>query len=111
MLRSHVDVVSRREVAGWAQDDAQPDTPVSLLILDNDELVGRVLANRHRPDLEAAGIGSGRHAFRYEFTSPLSAGERHVIRVCRERDGANLHRSPVILEVQSYFDESAEQAL
>ena len=57
MTRAFVDLVDRHQVAGWAPDDSQPDAPLRLLILDNDVLVARVLANRHRADLEAAGIG------------------------------------------------------
>jgi len=56
MLRSFLDEVGRNRITGWAQDEAQPDAPLSLLILVNEALVARVLANRHRPDLAAAGI-------------------------------------------------------
>jgi len=87
MLRSYIDLVDRHRVSGWARDDDQPDAPLSLLILDNDALVARVLANHYRPDLEAAGIGTGRHGFRFEFPTPLSLAERHVVRVYREADG------------------------
>jgi glycosyltransferase involved in cell wall biosynthesis len=98
MLRSCVDLVDRHRVAGWARDDAQPDAPLSLIILDNEALVARVLANHYRPDLAAAGIGSGRHGFRFEFPTPLALAERHIVQVCREADGVELDRSPVILE-------------
>jgi glycosyltransferase involved in cell wall biosynthesis len=97
MLRSFLDLADRHRVAGWAQDDVQPNAPLSLLILANDALVARVLANRYRADLEAAGIGNGRHGFQFDFLHPLPPGERHVIRVCREADGTELDRSPVEL--------------
>jgi glycosyltransferase involved in cell wall biosynthesis len=97
VLRSFIDVVTRHRVSGWAQDDAQPGAPLALLILDNDRLVARILANRYRADLEAAGIGDGRHAFQFDFDQPLPPEERHVIRVCREADGVDLARSPVVL--------------
>src|SRR5437763_3497292 len=111
MLRSFLDEVGRYRIAGWAQDEAQPDAPLSLLILVNDALVARVLANRHRPDLAAAGIGDGRHGFRFEFPDSLSLGERHVVRVCRETDGSDLAGSPVVLEPVSLSDELAHEAL
>jgi glycosyltransferase involved in cell wall biosynthesis len=97
VLRSFIDVVTRQRVSGWAQDDAQPGAPLALLILDNDRLVARILANRFRADLETAGIGDGRHAFQFDFDQPLPPEERHVIRVCREADGVDLARSPVVL--------------
>jgi hypothetical protein len=46
MLRGHLDLANLRQAAGWAQEDSQPDVPVSLLVLDNDNLIGRILANR-----------------------------------------------------------------
>jgi glycosyltransferase involved in cell wall biosynthesis len=111
MLRSFLDEVSRSRIAGWAQDEAQPDAPLSLLILVNDALAARVLANGHRPDLAAAGIGDGRHGFRFEFPDSLPSGERHIVRVCREADGSDLAGSPVVLEPVSPSDELAHEAL
>jgi glycosyltransferase involved in cell wall biosynthesis len=111
MLRSFLDEVSRHRIAGWAQDEAQPDAPLSLLILVDDGLAARVLANRHRPDLAAAGIGDGRHGFCFEFANGLSPGERHIVRVCREADGSDLAGSPVVLEPASPTDKPAHESL
>src|SRR5437764_14950812 len=109
MLRSFLDEVSRERIAGWAQDEAQPDAPLSLLILVDDALAARVLANRHRPDLAAAGIGDGRHGFRFEFPDSLSSRERHVVRLCREADGTDLSGSPAVLETPAAGDGTAYQ--
>ena len=98
-------------LSGWAQDDAQPDVPVSLLITDNDQLIGRILANRYRADLEQAMIGSGRHSFEFQFARSLAPFEKHVLRVRRESDGADLAQSPVTLEAAQAFDLSAQEAL
>ena len=111
MLKGNLDQVNRREIAGWAQDEAEPDRPVSLLIMANDALIGRVLANRYRADLEAAGIGSGRHAFEFSVPEALAPLERHVIRVCRETDGVDLGQSPFVLEPPRSFDAAAQAAL
>jgi glycosyltransferase involved in cell wall biosynthesis len=81
------------------------------LILVDDALVARVLANRHRPDLAAAGIGDGRHGFRFEFPNGLTLGERHVVRVCREADGADLAGSPALLEPAQPSDRLAHEGL
>lgn len=109
MLKGHVDVLTTREVAGWARDSERPATSVSLLIIDNDTLVGRVVANRYRPDLEKAGIGEGKHGFSFEFPIPLTAFERHVIEVRSEIDGEELPHSPFILEPSRIFDSAAER--
>ena len=81
MLKGNIDVVDLRQIAGWAQDDTLSDVPVSLLILDNDELIGRVLASRYRPDLQEAGIGAGRHSFVFEFPKSLTPFKTHVLQV------------------------------
>jgi autotransporter-associated beta strand protein len=67
-LRGYVDRVSARCIEGWAQNSEHAEAPVCLDILVGGRLIGRVLANRYREDLEQAGLGSGRHAF--EFTPP-----------------------------------------
>ena len=111
MLRGNIELVDLREVVGWAQDDAQPDAPVSLLITDNDQLIGRILANRYRRDLEEAGIGSGRHGFELKFEKGLAPLEKHVLRVCREHDGINLAQSPITIEPTQTFDAAVQKTL
>ena len=67
-LRGHIDVMGAGRIAGWAQNPETPEMPVCLDILSDGQLIGQVLANRYRADLETAGLGSGRHAF--EFIPP-----------------------------------------
>jgi hypothetical protein len=88
-LRGYIDLVSQERVAGWAQNVDYPEAPVCLDILAGGRLIGRVLANRYRHDLERAGLGSGRHSF--EFTPPagLSLTAKSV-EVRRSLDGAAL---------------------
>jgi hypothetical protein len=79
-------------VTGWAQDEGCPEAPVCLDIYAGNELLGQAIANRHRPDLEAAGIGDGRYGF--EFVPPEGlAFVPGSVRVCRSRDGAALSPS------------------
>ncbi len=111
MLKGNLDVVDLRQIGGWAQDDAQPDLPVSLLLTDNDQLIGRILANRYRADLEQAGIGSGRHSFEFQFPKSLAPFNKHVLRVFRESDGVDLAQSPVTLEPRQAFDIATQEAL
>jgi glycosyltransferase involved in cell wall biosynthesis len=111
MIRGNLDRVTRDEITGWAQDTDFPETPVTLLVTVNDALIGRVLANVYRPDLEKAGLGTGRHAFRVRIAPGFSAHARHVVHVCREDDGAALHRSPTVLEPADAFDQDAERTV
>lgn len=109
-LRGHLDFASLHCVIGWAQDIDAPDTPVSLVVSVDEKVVGRVLADRYRPDLEEAAIGCGRHAFDLRLTA-LSPWARHTISVRREGDGAHLPRSPFVLEPASAFDQAAKDSI
>jgi len=88
-LRGYIDRVGAAGIAGWAQNIEAPDAPVCLDILAHGKLVGRVLANGYRSDLEQAGVGHGRHGF--EFTPPAGMVlAPAVIEVRRSLDGALL---------------------
>ena len=52
-------------IAGWAQNPDHPEAPVCLEIYAGGRLIGQVLANRYREDLERAGLGSGCHGFEF----------------------------------------------
>src|SRR5258708_21855400 len=111
MLKGNIDIASTREISGWAQDESQPKTPVSLVITENGEFVGRVLANGYRPDLEEAGIGNGRYAFEFESPSVLAPYISHVIRVRRETHGAAPSGSPPTPKTAPHFDHGVEGTL
>jgi len=109
VLRGRIDCAERGRVFGWAQDTEHPGAPVSLLITVEGVMVARVLCNRFRPDLLAAGFGTGRHAFEVEFLHPLSSLVRHIVHVQREGDGAHCPGSPVVLEPATSFDAATQR--
>jgi len=109
--RGHVDHAGRDRVAGWAQDPADPDRPVAVQILDNGALLGRVLANRRRPDLLEAGLSSARHGFEFVPPGGLSPATRHVLEMRSESDGTELIGSPVVIEAAGAFDGTLERAV
>lgn len=86
-LQGFIDLVEGRRVEGWAQDLAWPELPQWLEISAQDRVLGQVLACQYRPDLEAAGIGTGRahFAFRAIEDVPLAS-----LRVRRVADGAEI---------------------
>jgi O-antigen biosynthesis protein len=110
-LRGSIDLVSGTAVEGWAWDPERPDAPVRLIVLANGVVAGRCLANLLRPDLAAAGIGDGRHAFRLHLAKRLAGGESHAIEVRREEDGALVPGSPKIVETPLSFDQSVADEL
>jgi len=78
VLRGYVDATTPFAVLGWAADLSAPDEPVLLDILAGDVLLGRVLANIHRPDVAAAGYGAGNHGF--EFALPPGVSGEITVR-------------------------------
>lgn len=112
MLRGSLDIVDREHIAGWAQDSEHPERPVTVLITSGDELLGRAVANRHRPDLAAAHLGSGRHGF--DLLLPqggLSALAGHVVHAAYEADGTALPNSPKLIAPAAAFDTAAEASI
>jgi O-antigen biosynthesis protein len=97
-LDGSLDDASHTLINGWAFDPSQPGVPVWLEVLVDDGVVGRVLANLHRPDLEHDRIGTGHHGFALWLQHGLSPLAPHVVRVRRVGDGAELAGSPRLLE-------------
>jgi hypothetical protein len=83
--RGNVDIATRTRVVGWAFAGANAG-PQALAILVNGAVVGQVIADRYRADLEAAGIGDGRHAFSFAMPGGLAPDIGHRIEVRREVD-------------------------
>jgi glycosyltransferase involved in cell wall biosynthesis len=110
-LDGRLDTATRDRISGWARDAAQPEEPVSLQLLDNGKLIGRVLANRHRADLEQRGMGSGRFGFELRIPGGLAPHVRHVIQVRRAEDGQELPLSPRIIEAAGVFDPDMERSV
>ena len=91
-LRGHVDRITTRLLEGWAQNVDHPEAPVCLNIYVGGRLIGQVLADRYRDDLERAGIGSGCHSF--AFAAPAGvAFVTATLDVRRSLDGALLSLS------------------
>jgi glycosyltransferase involved in cell wall biosynthesis len=85
-------------IAGWARDVASPDRPVWLRILDNDAAIGLIVADQHRETQRRPGLGDGRCGFEIIIPGGLSPLTRHVIRVERASDGAELPTSRWVME-------------
>jgi glycosyltransferase involved in cell wall biosynthesis len=110
-LRGRLDRVDRQRITGWAQDSLDPERRVSLVVMINGAVVGRCLANMHRPDLAAAAIGSGRHGFCIDIPGGLSPAQSHLIAVLREVDGAMLPGAPVLLDALGTDDPGLQDRL
>ncbi len=93
-LTGRLDEVTRHEVSGWV--DGGGAVAVELLV--DGVVQPPVVADGHRPDLEAAGVGDGRRGFRMVLDPPLDPRRSHLVRVRRALDGRDVPGSPALLD-------------
>jgi len=96
-VQGNLDVATHRRITGWARDETDPGTPVSVIIRVDDVIVAETLAEDYRPDLVAAGLGSGRHGFDIRLIPPLATDQDHRISVITSLDNAPLSSCPAII--------------
>jgi hypothetical protein len=87
-------------IAGWAWDRNQPDSPIDVDIYEGDgamTLLATVSAAEFRQDLLDAKVGNGRHGFSYPLPPRLKDGKPHTIRVVTSRDKVELNMSPMAI--------------
>jgi len=94
VLHGHLDKVTASSVSGWAYDAGTPASPVELEIVDNDRPICRFVADRFRPDLAKAGLGTGQFGFQVWLPMGWASKGAHAISVRRVSDGAILAGSP-----------------
>lgn len=110
VVRGSVGRLTRNEVVGWAVDDLDWSRPIEVQLEVDGEIIERILANAHRADLEALGVGDGRRGFR--FLLPTLALDRpHQIRVVRASDGALLDNGAQTLPATTELDASTKKVL
>ena len=79
-FRGWSDVADARLVAGWAVNEAAPDSPVEVQVYIDGRFAGDGLANHSRPDVLKAGRSTTELCGFQLETPPLAAGE-HEARV------------------------------
>jgi len=75
------DIANRNIIHGWAWDKCHPYRRIHVEILDGDNLVAVVRADRFRQDLLTEGKADGNCAFTYRVPARLRDGNAHSIRV------------------------------
>lgn len=75
------DIANRNVIHGWAWDTCHPDRRIRVEIVDGDQLVAVVRADRFRQDLLNEGKTDGNCAFTYRVPPSLRDGNSHSIRV------------------------------
>lgn len=100
LILGNFDCIAGRDVCGWAWDPAKPRESILVSVLLDGMLVCQGLANHHRPDLHAAGIGQGDHAFYLPLPEPLTDGRSGTLTVT-VGDGQPLGGTPVLVTLPS----------
>jgi phytanoyl-CoA hydroxylase len=80
-IKGHIDRCDKERLEGWVFSAAEPLKQFTLQIFTGDLLLGETAADRLRPDLQAAGYGSGRCAFSYQMPHFLPKGALKNIRM------------------------------
>ena len=73
-IEGNVDHLGPSPLLGWARCVPASDQRLRVEIRLDGRRVGRATADRYRPDLEAAGIGDGRHGFAFDLAEYLEPG-------------------------------------
>ena len=95
MIRGSFDVVTPTEALGWAFTPGQTE-PVLVQAVLNQEILGEAFADRHRPDLSAAGFGNGKAGFSIKFFRPIDPIYLPFIAIKINGGDAELPRAPVM---------------
>ena len=102
-MNGYLEAVEPFQARGWVHDPAWPQRALMVEILLNGQTIGSVLADLHRKDLEQAGIGSGNHAFIYNFDQKLDPTDMaHVSARVAAGDGSFVTLSSIpVLETNA----------
>ncbi|MEO0393326.1 MAG: hypothetical protein AAF213_08765 [Pseudomonadota bacterium] len=96
---AHIDAVESGRVYGWAWDASDPEKRQIVAIFCGDQVLGTVVADRHRVDLATRDIGDGRHAFVFDL--PPTAKDRPAEEFQAKIDRGNiaLSRLPKVFTI------------
>ncbi len=115
-MRVFVDEVGEEGlVRGWCWSPSEPGHRVRLNVLVDGAVVGSTVADMHRGDLEAAGIGDGSHAFAFLLPWESIAAKAVVqVAVAEARTGmllpaSSIFRRPVLRPIEERLHDMERQ--
>jgi GT2 family glycosyltransferase/glycosyltransferase involved in cell wall biosynthesis len=97
-LQGYIDEANSSRIKGWVWNPQQPESRITLELVDGDTRLATALANQYRPDLRQVGIGDGRHAFTIPVAEGLLSSARNVLHLRCAETGSQVPGSPVIIE-------------
>ncbi|RCR66565.1 RICIN domain-containing protein [Larkinella punicea] len=90
----HLDGANCGNIWGWVYTPNSPNTPVTVELLANGNVVSSFVASEFRQDLQNAGKGNGAHSFNYSPPSSIKNGQNQSISVRVLGNGFVLTGSP-----------------
>lgn len=94
----HIDRVTEDGIVeGWCRDANRPGQRLNLTVLVDNEPAGTTTAMLFRRDLADAGIGDGRHAFRFAMPYSALGKKRKLTVVLRETETGAIISKPRLL--------------
>jgi glycosyltransferase involved in cell wall biosynthesis len=94
-FRAHLDEMSDTEISGWIMRRDEPSHRCVVVLKEGERVLARTMAARFRPDLAAAGVGDGCHAFSLAMPRSLLDGEEHLLEVIEQDTDFPLTAEPV----------------
>ncbi len=86
VMQGDVNDLNCELVTGWALGAVSANAPAELEVFVDRTLVGTIIADAYRPDMELEGFDHPYHGFRYDFLPPLNPFVDHVVTVRRAVD-------------------------
>jgi GT2 family glycosyltransferase/glycosyltransferase involved in cell wall biosynthesis len=99
-INGFLESIADGTISGWAFDSDHPDEAVTVEVSVDDRRVMIAEADQHRTDLEAAGMGDGRHHFNVALPKSL-VRDGSVISVILSKTGEHIPGSPRTLQIQA----------
>lgn len=98
---------------GWAYDARAPEAAVNVDIFIDGRLAATVPASQPRPDLQSAGIGTGRYGFSFSIPPEANDGGEHRIDIRHSGLSTSLEQSPrthvlIVSQHKGRLDEANE---
>ena len=93
----YLDTADCNHLSGWAWDQNQPNTAISVDLYDGATLIATLPAASFRQDLQNAGKGNGSHGFDIPIPAGLINGQGHSISAMFAGTQLSLNQSPQTL--------------
>jgi glycosyltransferase involved in cell wall biosynthesis len=106
-LLGRIDHCHGRTLVGWAAVSERLGERVTLELLIDGETIIRTIANRHRADIEAAGVGDGHFGFEIAVPAEYCDAAPHVLAVRDVATGIFIDGSPVQFLADAIGDPSS----